>query len=151
MFNQFFSNVVKNLNILPNSPVTVVFDPEKNKYKPILVPLQAQRCPLSNFKSPHRSSLGNLFYRQKNRSGRGLWPWRVKKWIFNFNYMKNRVYHLKPLKKLYKGHLNGTYQFRNRNTEKCVSKLWIATKNAFFSQLWNTFFTISVAKSICSV
>ena len=48
---------------------------------------------------------------------RGLWPWLVKKWIFKFIYLKNRVYHLKDLKKLYKGHLNGTYRFLIRNSE----------------------------------
>ena len=44
--------------------------------------------------------------------------------IFKFIYMKNHIYHLKDLKKLYKGHLNGTYRFPIRNSETWSSKLW---------------------------
>ena len=37
--------------------------------------------------------------------------------IFKFIYMKNHIYHLKDLKKLYKEHLNGTYRFLIGNIE----------------------------------
>ena len=53
-----------------------------------------------------------------------VWPWLEKKWIFNFiYYMTNHIYGLKAVKKLYKGHLNGTYRFLTRNSDNCGSKL----------------------------
>ena len=38
-------------------------------------------------------------------------------------YEKPYIHHLKVLKKLYKRHLNGTYRFLIRNSDKCLSKL----------------------------
>ena len=54
--------------------------------------------------------------------------------IFKVIYMKNHIYHLKDLKKLYKGHLNGgTYRFLIGNSENIYSKYKKMHKKMRFS------------------
>ena len=47
---------------------------------------------------------------------------------FQGHLNEKRVYQLKVLKKLYIGHLNGTYRFRIRNGGNCGSKLLKSVK-----------------------
>ena len=61
-----------------------------------------------------------------------LWPINV---IFKFIYMKNCMYHLKSLQKLYRGHLNGIYRFLIRIREIYGLKLCNCYQTVCFHNL----------------
>ena len=94
-----------------------------------------------------------IFYRPE-----WIWQEGSERDLWNVDFQghlyENHVHRLKVLKKLYKGHLNGTYRFLIRNSEKCRSKLSKLVKfrsKHVVSRVWATISTISDEKSIYSV
>ena len=64
-----------------------------------------------------------------------------KKRDFDIHLMKNHVYHLKALKNWYRRHLNGSYRFPSRNSEKRGSKFC-------FGQIFPNFYNLEMNMKI---